>query len=358
MSNPWQVSPPDTTSKFRNFTDLFMTKEAIFHSEDLSKSVFLITGGAGFIGSHIVEYLLRYGAKEVRVLDNFMTGSPHNLLPFEKNTNFRLIEGDIRDIQTCMKACEGVDYISHQAALGSVPRSFIDPILTHTINATGFLNLIYAAKEQEVKRLVYASSSSVYGDSPTLPKVESEIGKALSPYAVSKSIKEQYADVFAKNFHMEVIGLRYFNIFGPRQSPKGEYAAVIPLFMQSLMTNTAPKIYGDGNQTRDFTFVQNAVQANIKAIFAINPDALNQVYNIACGQRISLNNLWEILAEKTGVVLNPQYVEARSGDIRDSLANVDKAKMLLDYEATIDIREGLGITYEWFQSNAKVLGYF
>ncbi|MDG1379123.1 MAG: NAD-dependent epimerase/dehydratase family protein, partial [Flavobacteriaceae bacterium] len=266
-----------------------------YHTEDLSKLNFLVTGGGGFIGANIVEYLLKYDAKKVRVLDNFSNGYHENLSEFMEHPSFELIEGDIRDLETCKKAIEEIDYVSHQAALGSVPRSINDPATTNHVNISGFLNMMIALKDSpSVKRMVYAASSSTYGDSQTLPKEEDIIGKPLSPYAVTKYVNELYADVFGTTYNTDVIGLRYFNVFGPKQSPNAAYAAVIPLFMQSLKDEKSPTINGDGKQTRDFTFVDNAVQANIKGFFA-SDKAKNNVFNVACGERIDLNYLWDVL---------------------------------------------------------------
>ena len=323
--------------------------ESKFHNQDLKNYRFLVTGGAGFIGSNIVEYLLKYEVGQVVVLDNLATGFAENLKAFENAPNFSFIEGDIRDLDTCQKACQNIDIILHQAALGSVPRSVKDPITTNSVNIDGFLNMLVAARDQKVKRFVYAASSSTYGDSKQLPKVEENIGRPLSPYAVTKYVNELYADVFAKTYEMEIIGLRYFNVFGPRQSPKGAYAAVIPLFIDALFKNVAPKIHGDGGQTRDFTFVENAVQANIKAAFADNPQAINQVYNIAVGDRTSLNQLYQILRAKTDSTLEPEHTPPRVGDIRDSLADISKARELLGYDPEVRIEEGLGITIDWFR---------
>ena len=323
--------------------------ESKFHKQNLKNYRFLVTGGAGFIGSNIVEYLLKYNAGQVVVLDNLATGFAENLQNFEKETNFAFIEGDIRELDTCQKACQDVDIVLHQAALGSVPRSVKDPLTTNSVNIDGFLNMLVAARDQKVKRFVYAASSSTYGDSKQLPKVEDKIGRPLSPYAVTKYVNELYADVFAKTYEMEIIGLRYFNVFGPRQSPKGAYAAVIPLFIDALFNQVAPKIHGDGEQTRDFTFVENAVQANIKAAFADNPLAINQVYNIAVGDRTSLNQLYQILRAKTDSTLEPEYTPPRVGDIRDSLADISKARELLGYDPEVRIEEGLGITIDWFR---------
>lgn len=319
-----------------------------YHTTDLSKHTFLITGGAGFIGSNLVAYLLEHKAKKVRVLDNLATGFMKNLEAFQGNLSFEFMEGDIRDLETCKRAMEGIDYVSHQAALGSVPRSINDPLTSNEVNVTGFLNMLVAQNESKtVKRLVYAASSSTYGDSPTLPKQEENIGKPLSPYAVTKLVNELYADVFYKTYGTQTIGLRYFNVFGPNQSPTGAYAAVIPLFMQALKDEKAPTINGDGEQTRDFTFVQNAVQANVRAFFA-EEAAVNQVFNVAYGERISLNTLWEDLQNISGKKITAVYGPTRKGDVRDSLANVDKARKLLGYDPLFSVRDGLELTWEWF----------
>lgn len=322
-----------------------------YHTEDLSKYSFLVTGGAGFIGANLVAYLLTYGAKKVRVLDNLATGFQGNLSEFVSHPAFEFMEGDIRDLNTCKKAMEGMDYVSHQAALGSVPRSINDPITSNVVNVTGFLNMLVAQKESSsVKRMVYAASSSTYGDSKNLPKVEGTIGKPLSPYAVTKLVNELYADVFYKTYQTETIGLRYFNVFGPKQSPKGAYAAVIPLFMQALKDEVAPTINGDGEQTRDFTFVENAVQANVRAFFA--PDAaVNEVFNVAYGDRISLNTLWESLQETSGKKIKATYGPPRKGDVRDSLADISKGKKLLGYDPLFSVEEGMKLTWEHFVSD-------
>lgn len=319
-----------------------------YHTDNLSNHNFLITGGAGFIGSNIVEYLLKHQAKKVRVLDNFSNGYRENLTEFMANPAFELMEGDIRDLETCKRAMVGMDYVSHQAALGSVPRSINDPATTNEVNISGFLNMMIALKEStSVKRMVYAASSSTYGDSQALPKVEDQIGKPLSPYAVTKYVNELYADVFGKTYGTDVIGLRYFNVFGPKQSPNGAYAAVIPLFMQALKDQEAPKINGDGEQTRDFTFVDNAVQANVRGFFA-SKDARNEVFNVACGERISVNQLWENLREAADLDLQPIYGPERQGDVRNSLADISKAERLLNYQPKFTVKEGLGITWDWF----------
>ncbi len=324
-----------------------------FQQQSLKSFSFLVTGGAGFIGSNLVEYLVKYNAGKVRILDNFSTGQRENIIPFLENTAnntiVELLEGDIRDLETCHKACKDMDFVLHQAALGSVPRSIDNPIATNEANITGFLNMLVAAKDANIKRFVYAASSSTYGDSQKLPKKEDEIGKPLSPYALTKYVNELYADVFNRTYGLNTIGLRYFNIFGPRQSPKGAYAAVIPLFAEALLTNTSPKINGDGTQTRDFTFVENAVQANIKAVFAEKTDAVNQIYNVACGERISVNDLFETLREYAQTDLKAIYQESRKGDVQNSLADISKINTLLGYENPIKSREGLKITWEWFK---------
>ncbi len=319
-----------------------------YHNLDLSNLSFLVTGGAGFIGSNIVEYLLKYNAKKVRVLDNFSNGYRKNLEEFQSNSAFELIEGDIRDLQTCKDAMLGIDFVTHQAALGSVPRSINDPATTNDVNISGFLNMMLALKESStVKRMVYAASSSTYVDSKALPKIEGNIGKPLSPYAVTKYVNELYADVFGKTYNTDVIGLRYFNIFGPKQSPNGAYAAVIPLFMQAFKDNKPATINGDGEQTRDFTFVDNAVQANIKGFFA-SKEAANEVFNIACGERISVNKLWRDLQGAANSELKPIYGPTRQGDVKDSLANISKAEKLLNYKPSFTVSEGLGITWKSF----------
>jgi UDP-N-acetylglucosamine 4-epimerase len=326
-----------------------------FHSEPLENLSFLITGGAGFIGSNLVEYLLKYKAGKVRVLDNYSNGFPKNIKQFQDNPAFELMEGDIRDPEICQKACEGMDIVLHQAALGSVPRSIKDPITSNNVNIGGFVNMLVAAKDQNVKRFVYAASSSTYGDSKALPKVEDKIGKPLSPYAITKYANELYADVFGKTYGMEIVGLRYFNIFGPRQDPNGAYAAVIPLFIDAVMKNQPPKMNGDGNQTRDFTFVENCVEANIRAALVKNPEAVNQVYNIAVGDRTSLNDLFNILKEEAKSDIEPVYGPDRAGDIRDSLADISKARTLLGYDPQVRIREGLQKTYQWFLNNQEFI---
>lgn len=320
-----------------------------FVKEDLGQYHFLITGGAGFIGSNLVEYLHKHGAKKISILDNLSTGFRENLSGFLVPGKVELMEGDITNPDDCARACTGVDYVLHQAALGSVPRSVMNPLATHQANINGFLNMLIAARDAGVRRFVYASSSSVYGDSKILPKTEKNIGNPLSPYAVTKYVNELYAYVFTHTYGLPCIGLRYFNIFGPRQNPKGEYAAAIPLFMDSLLGGKKAFINGDGEQSRDFTFVENAVQANIRALFTQNTEAFGKVVNIACGERITINQLFEILREKTQSAVKPDYREARSGDIRDSLADISLAHELIGYAPQTKVKQGLEITVEWFK---------
>ncbi len=312
----------------------------------------LLTGGAGFIGSNLAKALIADNRISlVRVIDNFSTGYRQNLSDIVHHQKFELFEGDITDFATCQQAMQGIDFVSHQAALGSVPRSINDPIATNNANINGSLNIFTAAKEAGVKRVVYAASSSTYGDSTTLPKVEDVIGKPLSPYAVTKYVMELYADVFAKTYQMEFIGLRYFNVFGPHQSPKGAYAAVIPLFMDAVITNQAPTINGDGSYSRDFTFVENVVQANIKALFTENREAVNQVYNTAFGESTTLLQLFDYIKDIAHSSLQPIFGDFRVGDIPHSLANIDKAKKLLDYHPLISVKEGLRIAFEWYEKH-------
>ena len=311
----------------------------------------LVTGGAGFIGSNLVEALLQdERVTLVRVLDNLATGLLKNIEPFLTNPKLDWLQGDIRDWDTCAKACHGIDAISHQAALGSVPRSINDPITTNAVNIGGALNIFTAAQQSGITKIVYAASSSTYGDSKILPKQEDVIGKPLSPYAVTKLVNELYADVFHKTYGTNFIGLRYFNIFGPKQNPNGAYAAVIPLFARAVLNNEAPFINGDGEQSRDFTYVSNAVQANIKALFSTNEQAWNQVYNIACGEQHTVNQLFDTLKSFTpNKKLAPLYRETRLGDVRDSLADISKAKKLLNYQPNITLANGLKLALEWYK---------
>jgi UDP-N-acetylglucosamine 4-epimerase len=318
-----------------------LMEETKYHDGNLDDSAFLITGGAGFIGSHIVEYLLKHGAGKVRVLDNLSNGRIENIEPFLSHPCFEFIEGDIRDLATCEKAVEGMHFVSHQAALGSVPRSINDPITTNSVNIGGHLNMLVASRDAGVLKMVYAASSSTYGDSAELPKVEDRIGNPLSPYAITKYVNELYGDIFSSRYGFHTIGLRYFNVFGPRQDPNGPYAAVIPLFFKTAFERVAPVINGDGEQTRDFTYVDNAVQANIRAFFAPDFDK-HQVFNIACGERTSLNYLWNEIVKLAGCAdLKPIYGPARDGDVRDSLADVTKAKDLLRYVPRMFLNEGI-----------------
>jgi UDP-N-acetylglucosamine 4-epimerase len=320
-----------------------------YHPNDINNLNFLVTGGAGFIGSNLVEYLLHHNAKKVVVLDNYATGFASNLVQFKNHTNLEIIDGDICSLDDCNNACKNIDYVLHQAALGSVPRSVENPIATNKVNVDGFLNMLVAARDAKVKRFVYASSSSVYGDSKVLPKVENQIGNPLSPYAVTKLLNELYADVFAKTYKMEITGLRYFNIFGPRQNPGGPYAAAIPLFMDALLSNKPAYINGDGGQTRDFTFVKNAVEANIKALFAPKNEGDPMVFNIAVSDRISIKELYEILKSVAGSKLDAVHREERPGDIRDSLADISNAKKYIGYNPQVKMVDGLKITMDWFK---------
>lgn len=312
----------------------------------------LLTGGAGFIGSNLLKVLLADPRVSlVRVLDNFSTGYKQNILSYLSNPKFELIEGDISDFYTCLNAMKGINLVSHQAALGSVPRSIDNPVATNAVNITGTINIFSAAKNEGVKRVIYAASSSTYGDSESLPKIEGIIGRPLSPYAVTKYVMELYADVFAKTYNMEFIGLRYFNVFGPHQSPKGAYAAVIPLFMDAVLQNQSPRINGDGSYSRDFTYVDNVIQANLNALFTENKEAINQVYNIAFGESTTLLQLFSYIKEAADSSLEPEFGPFRKGDIPHSLANVDKAKTLLGYNPTISVRDGLKKTMDWYKDH-------
>jgi len=324
------------------------TNLLIIITKKMNKKSILVTG------SNLVEELLKdERVGKVRVIDNLSTGFKRNLREFEDNPKFQFIWGDIRDYNTCLKACEGIDKITHQAALGSVPRSINDPVNTNASNITGTLNIFTAAKDSGIKRIVYAASSSTYGDSKTLPKVEDKIGRPLSPYAVTKLVSELYAAVFGDLYNMEFIGLRYFNVFGPKQDPHGAYAAVIPLFYKAALEGKPATINGDGTYSRDYTYVANAVQANIKALFTDNPSSLNQVYNIACGERTDLNELWRYINEIVGVNIKAIHGPNRAGDIPHSLADVSKAKKLLEYNPDIKVKKGLEKAFEWYKNNLK-----
>lgn len=318
----------------------------------------LVTGGAGFIGSNLCEHLLNHGYSVV-CLDNFATGHIENLLPLIEHfpQTFKLIVGDIRNLEDCRKAVEGVDFVMHEAALGSVPRSIKDPITTNEVNIGGFLNMLVAARDAKVKRFVFAASSSTYGDSKSLPKVEDVIGRPLSPYAVTKYVDELYADVFARTYGIEFIGLRYFNVFGRRQDPNGAYAAVIPLFVKKFMNHESPNINGDGEYSRDFTYIDNVVQMNMLAITTKNPEAVNQIYNTAFGERTTLNQLVTYLRENLSAFdaeiakVEPTHGPNRVGDIPHSLACIDKAKKLLGYAPKYSMQEGLKEACKWYWEN-------
>lgn len=310
---------------------------------------FLVTGGAGFIGSNLTEAILNLGYK-VRVLDNFSTGKRENIEQFLNNESFELIEGDIRDIETCKKACEGVDYVLHQAAWGSVPRSIKMPVLYEEINIKGHLNMMEAARENNIKKFVYASSSSVYGDHPALPKKEGTEGSILSPYALTKKVNEEYADLYFRLYGLETVGMRYFNVFGRRQDPNGFYAAVIPKFVKQLINNEAPQINGDGETSRDFTYIDNVIEANLKACLA-GKEASGQAFNIAYGGRETLNNLYNKLCKLLNKNIKPIYKEERAGDIRHSNADISKAKRLLEYSPDYSMDRGLELTIEWYKEN-------
>ncbi len=324
----------------------------------INNATVLVTGGAGFIGSNLVEALLQQD-NQVICLDNFSTGKRGNIDPFLQNKRFTMMEGDIRNLDDCKKAVDGVDYILHQAALGSVPRSIADPITTNDVNISGFLNMLVAARDAKVKRFVYAASSSTYGDHPALPKLEDVIGNPLSPYAVTKYVNELYARVFSSLYGIETIGLRYFNVFGRRQDPDGAYAAVIPRFIKSLVNGQAPLIHGDGLQSRDFTYVDNVVQVNQLAALAEKSEALNTVYNVAYGENTTLIELYRQMVtnlsefdERIGKI-EPVFGPERAGDVRHSLASIDKARSLLGYEPAFSFADGLRLASTWYWNSMK-----
>ena len=325
-----------------------------YHKTDLSKLNILITGGAGFIGSNICEYLIKQKVGKVKLVDNLSTGFYENIKEFNALPNFEFIEGDLTDFEFCKDICNGVDLVCHQAALGSVPRSIENPVATNHHNVTGFINIITAAKDAGIKRFVYASSSSVYGDELSSPKIEEKTGKLLSPYAVSKKTNEVYASVFNQLYEMDIIGLRYFNVFGPRQSPQGAYAAVIPLFVDGLINNKPVYIDGLGDQTRDFTFIENVVQANIKALTLDVKSGFGEVFNIACGDSISVLDLYNSISEILNIKKEPIFRNSRKGDIKNSLANISKANKLLGYNPLYSIKEGLEITVKSFRDKLVV----
>lgn len=322
------------------------------------KTAILITGGAGFIGSNLCEYFLAKGYYVI-CLDNFATGFRHNITDFLNNDNFKLIEGDIRNLEQCRDAVINVDYVLHQAALGSVPRSIKDPVTSNDVNVSGFLNMLIASKDAGVKRFIYAASSSTYGDSESLPKVEDKIGKPLSPYAITKYVNELYADIFNSTYGLETIGLRYFNVFGRKQDPNGAYAAVIPKFVMQLMQHESPVINGDGNYSRDFTYIDNVIQMNELAMLTQNPEAVNTVYNTAFGDRTTLNDMVSSLKEYLSG-FDPAIAEVevihgpnRAGDIPHSLASIDKAKKLLNYTPQYSFHDGLKEAVKWYWNNLK-----
>lgn len=330
----------------------------ISFSEKLKNKNILVTGGAGFIGSNLCDTLLDLGAK-VTCLDNFATGKKENLENVLQNPNFTLIEGDIRNLETCVKACENQDFVLHQAALGSVPRSINDPITSNDVNVGGFLNMLVAARDAGVKKMVYAASSSTYGDSEALPKIEERIGKPLSPYAITKYVNELYADVFKKTYDFDTIGLRYFNVFGRRQDPNGAYAAVIPKFVMQFMKHEAPVINGAGEYSRDFTYIDNVIQMNLLALISENKEADNHVYNVAFGERTTLNDLVkylkEYLSEFDSEIANVEvkHGDYRKGDVPHSLASIDKAKNLLNYNPKFSMKDGLKEAVNWYWENLK-----
>lgn len=315
---------------------------------DISGSTFLVTGGAGFIGSNLVEYLVQFNAKKIRILDNLSTGSIDNIRKFNSYTNVEFIEDDIRSYETCINALDGIEFVSHQAALGSVPRSIKDPLTTNEVNISGFLNILRASQEKGIKRMVYAASSSTYGDSDNLPKVEDVIGAPLSPYAVTKYVNELYAEVFSRIYEFHSVGLRYFNVFGPGQSPNGAYAAVIPLFISAMISQKQPVINGLGDVSRDFTFVSNVVQANIRSLLSLNIDR-HFVLNIAYGRRTTLLDLVKEININLGTTIQPIFTDPRKGDIKHSLADISKAKKIIGYDPEISFAQGLQQTVDYFR---------
>jgi len=319
---------------------------------NIKDSSFLITGGAGFVGSNIVEYLVLNKAKLVRVLDNLSTGFKANIEEFSKLPNFEFVEGDIANYDICKKAVKGIDFVNHQAALGSIPRSIENPMKTSESNVSGFINMAFAAKEEGIKKFVYASSSSVFGDETTLPKVEDKIGNQLSPYAITKYTNELYSKVFSQLYSLNMIGLRYFNIFGPKQSPKGPYAAAIPIFIDALQNNKPITVHGDGEQSRDFTYVTNAVSANMLAL-QTKSSLGGEVFNIAVGQAFTINKVVALLEEITNKKATINHVEGRKGDIKHSLADISKAHNLLGYEPLVSFKNGLKQTYQHFATKPK-----
>lgn len=314
-----------------------------------TNAIFLITGVGGFIGSNLAEAILLLGYK-VRGLDNFSTGLKRNVESLRAYSSFEFIEGDIRDYETCFRACEGIDYVLHQAALGSVPRSMKEPLIYEDNNIKGTSNMMEAARQSDVKRFVYASSSSVYGDAPKLPKKEGEEGNILSPYALTKKINEFYGKLYTETYNLQCVGLRYFNVFGRRQDPDSQYAAVIPKFIRALKDNRQVEIYGDGNQSRDFTYIDNVIEANLKACLA-KKEACGRSYNIAYGERFTVNQMYNLMCEQLGCQINPKYINERPGDIKHSLADISDAKELLGYSPEWDFTEGFKEAVNWYKDN-------
>lgn len=323
-----------------------------YHSVSLGNKSFLVTGGAGFIGSNLVEYLIQHNAGKVRILDDLSTGRFMNLESFINLPNVEFVHGDIRSFEVCTSAVEGIDYVSHQAALGSVPRSIKDPLVSNEVNITGHLNILMAAEQAKVKRLVYAASSSTYGDSEKLPKQEDEIGNPLSPYAVTKYVNELYGQVFSSVYGFHTIGLRYFNVFGPKQNPDGSYAAVIPLFISSMLRNEQPHINGNGENSRDFTFISNVVQANIKAMLSESIQS-HTVMNIAYGEQNTLLDLVELINQNLETNISPQFGPSRQGDVKHSLADISRAKTIIEYNPEVSFQEGIKQTIAYFELKNK-----
>jgi UDP-N-acetylglucosamine 4-epimerase len=338
-------------SIFRAKCSAKKTKIIASHENNLKEKSILVTGAAGFIGSNIIDQLVKNGCKKIIALDNLVTGDLRNIDLHIANNSITFIRGDITDPETCMNATRNVDVVLHQAALGSVPRSIENPVNTHNVNVNGFVNMLEACRHNKVKRFVYASSSSVYGDNTDLPKKEEKTGKPLSPYAVTKVTNELYAKVFADVYKMEIIGLRYFNVFGPKQNPSGPYAAVIPIFVNRLLKNETCVIYGDGNNRRDFTYVDNVVSANILAAATQNQQALGQVFNIAYGATKSVKDLYTQIKSLLGSDLSANHLPQRVGDIKDSFASVEKAKNLLGYAPLVDLDNGIVKTIEWYKQH-------
>jgi len=319
--------------------------------DNLKNKSILITGGAGFIGSNIADYLVENNYSKIFILDNLETGSLKNIEAHTQNNKITFVNGDITNYETCLNATKSIDIVLHQAALGSVPRSIENPINTHNVNVTGFLNMLEASRQNKVKRFVYASSSSVYGDNADLPKEEDNVGNPLSPYAVSKKTNELYARIYVELYNMEIIGLRYFNVFGPKQNPAGPYAAVIPIFINNILNNKASSIFGDGTNRRDFTYVDNVVHANTLAAFTENKAALGHVYNVAFGSTKSVNSLFEQIKSELNNNVEPVYLPARIGEIKDSFASIEKAKKLLGYSPLVDLEKGIVKTINWYKNN-------